>query len=150
MGTHYQGSLPEQRALDLYIKLTRAEGSVTARGARILEGTELTLGQFGILETLYHLGPLHQKDISLKLLSSGANVTQLLNKLEKKKLIERQREEDDRRLIRTQLTKKGRRLVIKILPRLGDTMAEIMSALSAREQEQLARLLKKLGASAWH
>jgi MarR family 2-MHQ and catechol resistance regulon transcriptional repressor len=144
MGTHYQGSPVEQRALDLYIKLTRAEGAVSTRGARILEGTDLTLGQFGILETLYHLGPLHQKDISRKLLSSGANVTQLLNKLEKKKLIERRREDEDRRLIRTKLTKQGRKLVVKILPRLGDTMAETMSVLSVNEQDKLARLLKKL------
>ena len=56
MPTHYQGSPEEVRALNTFIKLMRASGSLLARTSRPLTADGLTAGQFGVLETLLHLG----------------------------------------------------------------------------------------------
>ena len=67
MGTKYTGNASEVRALDAYIKLMRAADSVTTRISRALAPFDLTVSQFGILETLMHLGPQHQNDLGEKL-----------------------------------------------------------------------------------
>jgi hypothetical protein len=57
MPTHYRGSTEERTSLDAYIKLMRAAESVTARLEPLMRGADLTVGQFGALEALLHLGP---------------------------------------------------------------------------------------------
>ena len=100
MGTHYTGP-PEQRtALDAFIKLTRAAESVEARAHGTLRGQGLTVSQFGVLEALYHLGPLCQGELAGKLLKSGGNLTTVVDNLERRGWVERQRGEGDRRFVR--------------------------------------------------
>ena len=55
----------KMRALNTYTKLMRAAESITARTHRHLSSKGLTISQFGVLEALYHLGPLSQKEIEL-------------------------------------------------------------------------------------
>ena len=58
MGTHYQGSAEEVLALNSYIKLSRAFETVTAAINGHLHEHDLTISQFGVLEALFHLGPM--------------------------------------------------------------------------------------------
>src|SRR4029450_10504117 len=58
MPTHYRGAPADVAALDTYIKLMRAAESVTARLEPGMAAVGLTVGQFGALEALLHLGPL--------------------------------------------------------------------------------------------
>src|SRR6266545_6552392 len=81
MPTHYRGSLQERAALDTYIKLMRAAESVTARLEPLMRAADLTVGQFGALEALLHLGPLCQRDLGHKLLRSGGNTTIVVGNL---------------------------------------------------------------------
>jgi MarR family 2-MHQ and catechol resistance regulon transcriptional repressor len=69
MGTHCKGIPQEIRALDCYIKLSRAADSAMAKVCRRLAGVRLTGTQFGTLEALDHLGPLSIGQIAAKLLS---------------------------------------------------------------------------------
>ena len=60
MPTHYKGKTEEVRALDAYVKLSRASGTLDARLAINLGRLGLTTGQLGVMEALMHLGPLSQ------------------------------------------------------------------------------------------
>ncbi|MBV9533287.1 MAG: MarR family transcriptional regulator [Bradyrhizobium sp.] len=62
-------------------------------------------------------------------------------------LIERVANEDDRREFRLRVTRKGRALYEKLIPRLLRREQEIMSCLSAQERKELARLLGKIETS---
>jgi MarR family 2-MHQ and catechol resistance regulon transcriptional repressor len=64
----------------------------------------LTISQFGVLETLYHLGAMCQTEIGSKLLRSGGNITLVIDNLEKQGLVRRQRDTEDRRLVNIHLT----------------------------------------------
>jgi MarR family 2-MHQ and catechol resistance regulon transcriptional repressor len=110
-----------------------------------LRRDDLTVGQFAVLEALHHLGPLAQRDLCTKLLTSGGNLTLVVANLEKRGLVERERPPENRRLQVVRLTAAGRRLIRRIFPRHAKVVAEDFSVLTAPEQEQLARLLKKLG-----
>jgi MarR family 2-MHQ and catechol resistance regulon transcriptional repressor len=145
LGSHYRGNKEEKRALNAFINLTRASESLLARQARRLSDSGLTVSQWGVLEALYHLGPLCQKELGKKLLKSGGNITMVVTNLEKRALVRRHRQCGDRRFLEIQLTAKGRKLVDKILPRHVDGIVTDMHGLSADELAELRRLCRKLG-----
>ncbi len=148
MATHYQGTEHEIRALNAYIKMMRAANSVSERVHAHLLSHKLTSSQFGVLEVLYHLGPLFQKDIAEKLLKSGGNITLVIDNLEKRDLVKRRRSEKDRRFIKVYLTGKGTRLLKDILPAHVTAIVQEMDSLDKSEQEELGRLCRKLGLKA--
>ena len=145
MATHYRGSAQERAALDAYIKLMRAADSVTARLDPLMRAADLTVGQFGTLEALLHLGPLCQRDLGRKLLRSGGNVTVVVGNLARRGLVRRERRADDRRFITVTLTDKGRRLIGGIFPRHVRHIVHELSALSLPQQAELGRLCRQLG-----
>jgi MarR family 2-MHQ and catechol resistance regulon transcriptional repressor len=145
MATHYRGSAQERAALDAYIKLMRAADSVTARLDPLMRAADLTVGQFGTLEALLHLGPLCQRDLGRKLLRSGGNITVVVGNLARRGLVRRERRADDRRFITVTLTDKGRRLIGGIFPRHVQHIVHELSALSLPQQAELSRLCRQLG-----
>ena len=135
----------KMRALSTYTKLMRAAESVTARTHRHLSSKGLTISQFGVLEALYHLGPLSQKEIGQKILRSGGNITMIIDNLEKRGLVMRKRDETDRRVYIVHLTDEGNKLISRVFPPHAIKISDEMSVLSAAEQETLGSLCKKLG-----
>lgn len=145
MGTRYVGTKEEVRALDAYIKLVRAAETVSSRIHRSLADSDLTVSQFGVLEALLHLGPLYQRELAEKLLKSGGNMTLVIDNLEKRQLVKREREAGDRRCIKVCLTEKGKQLISQIFPYHVAAVVGEMSILSLEEQEELGRLCRRLG-----
>ena len=145
MPTHYSGTQQEVLALDTFIKLTRAVDSVLGRLSR--RGTQggLSASQFGVLETLYHLGPMCQTELGTKLLKSGGNITLVIDNLEKRRLVNRDRDPEDRRMIVISLTQAGRQLIASIFPGHVASIVEEIGALTREEQQVLGKLCKKLG-----
>jgi MarR family 2-MHQ and catechol resistance regulon transcriptional repressor len=145
MPTHYNGEAEEVRALNAFIRFSRAAESVSARLARSGTTGGLTGSQFGVLESLYHLGPMCQSDIGAKLLKSSGNITMVIDNLEKRDLVCRQRDQDDRRMIIVSLTERGKQLIERIFPSHVAAIVKEMSILTADEQEKLGQLCRKLG-----
>lgn len=144
MGTHFKGDKSEVRALDTYIKLIRAAESILSR-VHHQTGDGLTVTQFGVLEALHHLGPMHQRKIGLKLLKSGGNVTMVIDNLERRELVERRRDQKDRRFVNVHLTPAGTKLIAKVFPQRVASVKEEMNRLSDAEQDELGRLCRILG-----
>jgi MarR family 2-MHQ and catechol resistance regulon transcriptional repressor len=145
MSTHFAGSRAEMRTLDTFIKLTRCTNSVMARLAERSTIGDLTYSQFAVLETLYHLGPMTQGEISQKILKSLSNMTTVIDNLERDRLVRRERDANDRRVIRVHLTDAGSSKLEAVLPGHVAALVEEFSILSAKEQETLGELCKKLG-----
>lgn len=134
-----------ERALSAYVKLMRAADSVTARVHRHLAAHGLSVSQFGALEALLHLGPMCQRDIARKLLKSDGNLTVVLAHLERRRLVSRRRDPQDRRQVLVELTPAGRVLVEEVFPAHAREIAAALGALDDGEQETLAALCRKLG-----
>jgi len=145
MKKKHRGAKKEVRALSTYVKLMRAVESITARIHKHLTSVRLTLSQFAVLEALYHLGPLSQKEIGQKILRSSGNITMVIDNLEKRHYVTRERKKEDRRFMIIRLTDEGFELISKIFPLHAAVIAREIGVLSATEQETLARLCKKLG-----
>ncbi len=145
MPTHYSGSGSDRRALDVYIKLMRASGSVHRDLEPIVQKYGLTQGQFGVLEALEHLGPLHQCTLSEKLFYTDGNITHLISSLEKRTLVRRVRDADDRRYVRVHLSARGRSLIRKAFPAYVAGLRERLGHLNERQLREFEDLCRLLG-----
>ncbi len=140
----YNGNKKERLALSTFVKFMRAGETVSGRVHNHLKIAKLTISQFGVLEALYHLGPMCQRDIAQKILKSTANLTTVIDNLEKRRLVKRERDTADRRYFNVTLTKKGEKLIQKIFPDHAKGIAYAMENLTKGEQKQLGILCKKL------
>jgi len=145
MPTHYSGTRAQRRTLDTFIKLTRCTNSLLGRLAERNTAGDLTWSQFAVLEALYHLGPMTQGEVSVKVLKSGSNMTTVIDNLERDGLVRRERDEQDRRVIHVHLTDKGHGKIEAVLPGHVQALVDELGVLSPKEQEMLGELCKKLG-----
>jgi MarR family 2-MHQ and catechol resistance regulon transcriptional repressor len=135
----------EQRALRLWIALARCYATFAhAVSTRVMEHG-LTTPQFGVLEALYHLGPLPLGELADKLLVTGGNITYVMDRLEEQGLVIRERSSQDRRVVRARLTEAGESLVAEYFPRHAAMIADLAAELEPEDQEALRHLLKRLG-----
>jgi MarR family 2-MHQ and catechol resistance regulon transcriptional repressor len=145
---HYKGSKKTAQALDTFVKLMRAANSVSAATNSELASVGLTVSQFAVLEVLYHAGPLCLTEIARKILTTGGNLTLVVNNLEKRGLVQRKQSSDDRRYFALHLTAKGKSLIVDLFPKQSARISRVLETLTPEEQSQLARLCKKLGIAA--
>jgi MarR family transcriptional regulator, 2-MHQ and catechol-resistance regulon repressor len=143
----FKKTIPDNTRLVLssYIKLVRAADSVIARSHRHLSGPKLSFSQFAVLEALYHIGSLCQKDIAAKVLKSPRNITMVVDNLEKRGLVKRERNSGDRRFLDVSLTEEGRKLFEDIFPRHIEALKQEMEVLTPEELVELSRLCRILG-----
>lgn len=129
----------------MWVKLARAFATFSKRTIDHIKTTGLTEPQFGVLECLGHLGPLTLGELCKKQLVSGGNMTVVVDNLEKEGLVERIRSKQDRRAIQVRLTSKGKKLFDENFTKHAEHVTKLASVLTVHEQEELSRLLKKLG-----
>lgn len=134
-----------RRALATFVKLLRATETVSANVHRQLAGSGLTVSQFAVLEVLWHRGPLCQRDIGRKILKSGGNITLVIDNLERHGWVRRTRTASDRRFFSVALTPAGRALIERIFPPHAARVVAELAILTPAEQDELARLCRKLG-----
>lgn len=144
----YRGNRKERLALSTFVKLLRATETLSAKVHSHLAGVKLTISQFGVLEALYHLGPMCQRDIAKKILKSTGNLTTVIDNLEKRNLVRRERNEDDRRYFNVVLTENGEKIMKKIFPDHASRILQAMDNLTEKEQKQLGILCKKIAGKA--
>jgi MarR family 2-MHQ and catechol resistance regulon transcriptional repressor len=132
-------------ALGVWIALARCYSTYTKAVAAKVQEYDLTVPQFGALEALYHLGSLSLGELADKLLVTGGNVTFVMDRLQAQGLVTRYRSETDRRVVRARLTDKGRDLVARVFPEHAVYIEKLCRHLQPKEQEEMRRLLKKLG-----
>ncbi len=137
----------ENRALDLWVKLSRAEAVFSKHAVAHIRSTGLTPSQFAVLECLGHRGKLTLGELSEKMLMSCGNITMVVHNLEKEGWICRERSESDRRVVQVFLSARGQKKFNAIFPEHARHIHSLVAALDIQEQEQLSTLLKKLGLS---
>lgn len=143
-------SLPEDQrvALKLWVVLSRAFAALSRQAQDDVRGDALSIGEFSVVELLYHKGPTLLGEIQKGVLVSSGGITFLVDKLVEKGLVERQDCPNDRRARYAALTKDGERLIRRIFPRHARRITEAMRGLSVTQQRELTRMLKTLGQAA--
>lgn len=141
-------SAADETALKLWVVLTRAQDAIRAHVEADIAGLEITPTEFGILEALYHRGPLLLGDVQKKILVSSGGVTYLVDRLEAKGLVERQECPNDRRARYAALTPEGRVFIGRVFPGHVRAITRALSGLTKAEQAMATDLLRRLGLAA--
>lgn len=106
----------------------------------------LTPPQYSILRAVgrSETGSLPMNQIGKELIVTNANITVIVDNLEKRNCLKRIRGTKDRRVVWIELTPEGRRLWKKIVAVHRKKVAELMSGLPAQELEQLVANIAKI------
>ena len=134
-----------EEAVRAYVKLMRASRSVLAQIEPGLAARGLTPTQLGVLEALLHQGAMTHRDLGRKVLTSAGNMTDVVDKLERRGLVRRVRDQADRRAVRVELTDAGQALIQEVFPRHA---ADIASWPGWRRQT-CGNLARCCGRSGW-
>lgn len=100
---------------------------------------------FRVLEALLHKGPLPVNTVGHKVELTTGSITAAVDRLERKNLVVRKNDENDRRVRLVELTPEGRRLSKKIFAEHQKDMEAAAQNLGSEERAILINLLKRLG-----
>jgi MarR family transcriptional regulator, 2-MHQ and catechol-resistance regulon repressor len=134
--------------LRLWVIMSRAHAAIAAHAGADVARHGLTLAEFGILEALYHRGPMLLGEVQRRILVSSGGITFLVDRLTAKGLVERRTCQADRRARYAALTAQGEELVAEIFPEHAEALTRAMGGLSREEQQLAADLLRTLGVEA--
>jgi DNA-binding MarR family transcriptional regulator len=118
------------------------------RADEFFHGFGLTDVQFNVMMLLrYQGGPeggLSQARLSDMMLVNRANVTSLIDRMEKADLVVRTASPDDRRYNIVKMTSRGRKLFAKVEPLYARQVQQIMAVSKEAEQKRLIAMLGKV------
>ncbi len=134
----------EEQVLELYNLVAKAHDRLKKVQAKHLGTEKLTTPQFGVLDVLMKKGSIPLKKISDELMVTGANITCVMDNLEKEDLVKRVHSKSDRRVINAELTSKGKQKLDKIYPQHIKSLNDFSNKMTDAEMKQLAGLLDKL------
>jgi len=134
------GSLEEE----VFLEIQRT-AQVGARWvAEALKPSGLTPTQFNVLRILRGSRPagLPAGAIAERMVNHDPDLTRLLDRLEASGLVEKSRDDEDRRVVRARITPKGLRLVEQASENVSRAVQAPMKSLTASKLETLADLLE--------
>lgn len=129
--------------LKLLIGLHRVCNEIDRRSSQIFARYGLSLGQFAVLEVLYHKGNLSVGEVQKKILSTSGTIPVIVNNLTKRGLVERLTDVDDKRKCILHITEEGKKLMREVFPKNKTTIIDSMSNWSDEEKNQMLKILKK-------
>ncbi len=136
-------------SVSLWVRLLESHNLMLAELRRrfVPDKGAASLPRFDLLANLIRQDGQTLASLSRRMLVTAGNVTGLVDRAERDALVERRADPQDRRLSRVFLTKKGRALIVSLLPRHAALVADLLEGLDAKERRELRRLLGKLRGS---
>jgi DNA-binding MarR family transcriptional regulator len=124
---------------DALLQLLRTADAVWAASRVFFERWELSPSQFNVLNLLdSNPEGLSQSDLGRQLITHRSNITGLVDRLEKRRLVKREETAADRRAYRVVLTNDGSKLLKDILPHYYEKAEQVWDGVS---NERIAELL---------
>jgi MarR family transcriptional regulator, organic hydroperoxide resistance regulator len=104
-----------------------------AQAQTILDEEKVTIAHWFYLRVLAQHGELNQLELSKRVGMASATAVPALDNMEKRGLLKRRRDPKDRRKYYVGLTDKGRRLVDRLLPKIGAMIFETLDGITYEE-----------------
>ncbi|MEP6663950.1 MAG: MarR family transcriptional regulator [Verrucomicrobiota bacterium] len=129
----------------IWLVLWKATSAIEEHALRSIDQLGMCQSDFAVLEVLLHKGPLPVNAIGKKVLLTSGSSTTAVDRLVKRKLVQRKWGHEDRRVCLVHLTSGGRRLITKAFADHTGMMERAAQGLTCAERQTLLQLLKKLG-----
>jgi DNA-binding MarR family transcriptional regulator len=143
-GKAKQTRLGHSREQDAVVNILRTANYLDHFYSPVFHRHGITSQQFNVLRILRGagLGGLPTLDIAEKMIEQAPGITRLLDRLEKKKLVRRERPADNRRQVLCYITKPGLDLLQELDTLVRDRDKQALRGLDKSEIEELIRLLE--------
>jgi MarR family transcriptional regulator, 2-MHQ and catechol-resistance regulon repressor len=138
----------DRSGVHLWLILWKAYDSLQAHALKNIASLGLGLSDFGILEILLHKGCLPVNRIGEKIRLTSGSISVAIDRLERKSLVRRQNDPDDRRTRVVHLTAPGRKLIERAFANHAEAMERAASGVNGEQRAELIRMLKRLGVKA--
>jgi len=129
-------------------KLVETALYLYAEGRRITKASGRSLGLTGpqvtALKLLEGIGQLSLSDLSERMSAKNSTITGIVDRMVQGGLVERQRSEDDRRVVLIALTDRGKQLARRIPVTAMEIFGGALRSLSARDRTALNDIFKRL------
>ena len=133
---------PRYRSL---LQLLRTAETIWNASRLFFQQWDLSPSQFNILNLLRGSSEgLTQIDLSRELITHRSNITGLIDRLEKRSLVQRRTSPFDRRVWRVSLTKEGTELIREILPPYYRHIEQVWGDTPPAKAARIAKQLKQL------
>ena len=141
--TKWSESRIEQGAVAAWMRLARVYQKIDRRSAEAFRNEGLSTAQFDVLAQVGAAEGCSQQELADRLLVTKGNVSQLLDKMQKRGWIERRQDGRGRGNL-LYLTPEGLRIRSAVVPAQEKRIARLFDGLTASERDQLSLLLRKL------
>lgn len=125
-------------------ELRHISGIIKQQGRQMLNAYTITPPQFVALQWLLESGDMTIGDLSNKMYLAFSTTTDLIDRMEKSELVQRVRDENDRRVVRIHLLKEGERIIEEVIVKRQQYLEDILDQFDAEEVASLSVLLQKL------
>ena len=124
--------------------LRKMSGIIKRKGREILNDFPITPPQFVALQWLNEEGDMTIGELSTKMFLAFSTTTDLIDRMEKNHLVERIRDQKDRRVVQIHLLEKGKKLINEVLDTRRKYLAEILEDMSTEDVDQISLSLHQL------
>lgn len=107
-------------------------------------GFDITPEQWAVLSRLKEKGGLNQNEVARLTFKDNANITRIVDKLERKKLIERTQHATDRRTWLLFITPPGRQLVSKLEPLAATVLKKVTKGIKKEALKTCNKVIQKI------
>jgi DNA-binding MarR family transcriptional regulator len=111
---------------------------------KVLKPYHLTLEQLHLLKGMLDSSGMTQKEIGASANKTPANVTRILDRLEKKNLVVRRRNPEDRRSFLVFITEGGRTLIDQVIAVFESFSSQILTGVSDEEEQLIRSSMEKI------
>jgi MarR family 2-MHQ and catechol resistance regulon transcriptional repressor len=132
----------------LWLVLMKAHRALSRHAMRSIEPSGLGFSDFAVLEVLLNKGPQKVNDIGRRVDLTSGSITTAVDRLEKRGLVVRGLDEEDRRSRIVRLTPAGRSSINEAFAQHAVALEAASEGLTKAERKSLIALLKKLGIAA--
>ncbi|MDQ7093908.1 MarR family transcriptional regulator [Desulfosporosinus sp. PR] len=129
----------EELTKQLEETLRRANTVLFKRGRSILIGMEISALQFNALLCIREFGPLTMGELGKHLFVACSTATDLADRMERAQLVERVRDNNDRRVVRLHLLSKGDHVLDAVIAERQSFIGKVLRDYSGQEYEELYR-----------
>jgi DNA-binding MarR family transcriptional regulator len=146
-GADVGADLEARAAQQAVVALLRAADAVRRRMAEALDPHGITGQQYNVLRILRGAHPeaLPTLEIGERLMERNPGITRLLERLEQKRLVRRERGDTDRRLVRCHITPEGLALLAGLDEPIARANEQVFAGFHPAEVREVGRLLQRLG-----
>ena len=107
-------------------------------------GFDITLEQLSVLDILSFYGDMNMTELSHLIWKQNANITRIVDKLEKKQFVIRQSVVGDRRANLLSLTESGKLVAKEVLPTIIDINKDLKEFISKSDMTTTMKTIKKI------